>query len=68
MVTNKSIIKLKPYTVKELSGLYGVDWRTIKNWIKPFEHELGEKLGRYYNIVQMEHIFNKLGYPVDLHV
>lgn len=66
MKTIKSIIKLKPYTVKELSCLYGVDWRTIKNWIKPFEHELGKKLGRYYNIPQMEHIFNKLGYPADL--
>jgi hypothetical protein len=43
--------------------VYEVDWRTLKKWLQPFEIEIGEKIGRFYSIRQVEIIFDKLGYP-----
>lgn len=60
---NKKQIALKPYTLKELSDLYGVDWRTLKLWLQPFLAEIGEKKGRYYQIPQVRVIFKKLDLP-----
>jgi hypothetical protein len=56
-------IALKPYSLKELCKIYGVDRRTIKRWMKPFEQELGERLGWYYTIPQVRLIFKKLDLP-----
>lgn len=56
-------VHVKPYTLTELSHLYGVNWRTLQVWMKPFEHLVGEKLGRYYTIPQVKIIFDKLGVP-----
>ena len=56
-------VALKPYSLTELSGLYQVCTRTLKKWIQPFEKEIGKKLGRYYTIVQVKIIFEKLGLP-----
>lgn len=56
-------IALKPYTLGELSHLYGINWRTLKKWIKPFELEVGKKRGRIYTITQVKIIFDKLGLP-----
>jgi len=58
-------IKLKPYTVLELARLYGVSDRTMKKWIKPFETEIGSKVGYFYTIAQVKLIFEKLGMPQD---
>ena len=61
-------IALKPYTLNELSKLYGVNFRTLKVWLKPFLSEIGEKKGRYYTIPQVKIIFKKLDLPskIDL--
>ena len=58
-------IQIKPYTVLELARLYGVSDRTIKKWIKPFEQEIGKKIGYFYTIAQVKIIFEKLGLPGD---
>lgn len=58
-------IKLKPYTVLELAKLYSVSDRTMKKWIKPFEKEVGKKIGYFYTIAQVKIIFEKLGMPGD---
>ncbi|HEY6914610.1 MAG TPA: hypothetical protein VI413_08040 [Paludibacter sp.] len=58
-------IQLKPYTVLELARLYSVSDRTMKKWIKPFEKEIGEKIGYFYTIAQVKIIFEKLGTPGD---
>lgn len=60
---NPNTIQYRPYTMKELAQLYGVDPRTIKVWLAPFEEELGPKLGRYYTIPQVKKIFEKLDFP-----
>ena len=54
---------LRPCCMKELASLYEVKPRTIRNWLKPFEGSLGQKIGRYYTIRQLEIIFDKLGEP-----
>lgn len=59
----KPMIQLKPYTLCEISKLYGVDWRTLKMWIQPFLKEIGDKRGRYYTIPQVRIIFEKLELP-----
>ncbi len=56
-------INVKPYTLSELAERYGVCTRTIHKWIEPFESELGEKIGRFYTVRQVEIIFENLGYP-----
>jgi len=59
----KKQIAMKPNTLKELSELYGMDWRTFKKWLEPFQSEIGEKKGRYYQIPQVRIIFKKLDLP-----
>jgi hypothetical protein len=54
---------LKPYCLKDLQELYGVTYATLKLWLKGFETELGERVGRYYSIKQVKMIFEKLGTP-----
>ena len=64
----KNIIQLKPYSLVDLAKLYTVCDRTMKKWIKPFEHEVGEKNGRYYSISQVKIIFDKLGLPSEIEI
>ena len=57
---------VKPYTVKDLGGIYGVDPRTFLKWIKPFESRIGERNGRFYTVMQVEIILLALGVPYKL--
>ena len=54
---------LKPYTKKELAGLYELSTRSFYTLLKPHEEFIGKKMGRYYSVLQVEHIFQKLGMP-----
>jgi hypothetical protein len=56
-------IAIRPYTHKELKALYDVSWMTLQHWLKPFEKEIGPKVGHYYNVKQVEVIFGRLGLP-----
>jgi hypothetical protein len=58
-----SSIELKPRSLKELSALYGISSRTLKKWLKPFEKEVGKRIGYYYSITQVKKIFRFLGFP-----
>lgn len=55
-------VKLKPYNTKQLAALYGVSVPTIRNWIKKIPC-LENRIGRIWNIKQIEIIFNHLGTP-----
>jgi hypothetical protein len=63
MGNNESKPIITPYTSKQLALLYGVSKTTIVKWLKPFEKEIGERIGKIYNPRQVEVIFEKLGYP-----
>lgn len=59
-------LKLLPYSLVELATVYNVCDRTMKKWLKPFEQQIGPRLGRYYNIVQVRTILEKLGLPAEI--
>ena len=64
MVNNKSGTPLvKPYSLKELAGLYHVSKNTFKKWLEPVRTEIGKREGYYYSIRQVEVIFRHLGVP-----
>jgi hypothetical protein len=56
-------IDLRPHNLKELSALYNISYKTLKKWLKPFDKELGERIGYYYTIPQVRKIFSLLGFP-----
>jgi len=53
----------QPYTTDELSLLYGITSKTFLKWTVPFKEQIGNKIGWYYNIRQVNIIFEKLGRP-----
>jgi len=57
------VTDIKPYSTKELCGIYGVTKKTMLGWIKKHSEAIGEKKGRYYTALQVETIFEKLGLP-----
>jgi hypothetical protein len=61
--TQPTRIEIKPYSLTELSHIYGVTVRTIKKWILLHEKEVGVKNGRYFTAKQVKIIFEKLGLP-----
>jgi transposase len=62
MKQNKPI-ELRPYSLKELSGMYNVSKNTFKKWLSEFSEDLGERKGYYYSVIQVKLIFEKLGLP-----
>ena len=62
----KNSISLKPYSISELARIYGVDPRTLKKWLSPFQKELGNRQGRFYQIPQVKIIFDKLSLPSEI--
>lgn len=56
-------VPLQPYTTEELAVLYGITARTFLKWLHPFKEQIGEKVGWFYNIKQVELIFEKVGWP-----
>ncbi len=61
-------IQLKAYSKKELAELYKISAKSLQTWLTPFENELGQRRGRYYNPKQMKIIFEKLGIPQVIHL
>jgi hypothetical protein len=56
-------IIVKPYMIGELARYYQVSEKTFRNWLKAFSDRLGKRIGRYYNIKQVELMFQELGTP-----
>lgn len=63
MSTTSIEVKIKPYSLTELSALYGVSNHTMKNWIAPHDSAVGKKIGRLYTALQVKIVFEKLGLP-----
>ena len=63
MGTINLIEEIRPSSIKDLAGVYGCCDKTMKKWIMPFQLEVGVKNGRYYSVVQVKIIFDKLGLP-----
>ena len=41
---------VKPYTVKELAGLYGVSPKTLRTWLVPHKEVIGERVRDFYRL------------------
>lgn len=54
---------IRAYTLKEIASLYCVSKLTFKKWLKPFEKEIGERIGHFYSVKQVKIILDKLGTP-----
>lgn len=54
---------VRPYTTKEMAAIYGKHPDTFRTWIAPFSEALGERIGVYFTIPQVEYLFDKLGLP-----
>lgn len=65
MTKEKKIIEIRPYSIKELAGLYRMSYKTFRKWLKPHEEAIGKKIGYYYNTYQVKMIFEKLHPPFD---
>ena len=63
MGTINLIEEIRPSSIKDLAGVYGCCDKTMKKWIIPFNSEVGVKNGRYYSVVQVKIIFERLGLP-----
>lgn len=50
----------KPMTVSDLAARWGVSCRTVKRWLRPFEGEIGPRVGKIYNARQVKIILSKL--------
>lgn len=63
MSTTNYVVEIKPYSLTELSRLYGISNGIMKRWLAPHNEIIGEKVGRLYNTLQVKIIFEKLGLP-----
>jgi hypothetical protein len=59
-------IRVKPYSVKELCGLYGMSAFTMRASLRPLKELLGPRVGNFYNTRQVEIIFRELGIPYTI--
>ncbi len=55
--------EFRPYTLKELSAFYGTSPYVVTNWLKKHESEIGERIGLYYTIKQVQIIVEIIGVP-----
>lgn len=55
--------QVRPYTLKELTQLYGVTKPTLISWLKQHQERIGQKTGRYYTVKQIDMIFQLIGFP-----
>lgn len=60
------IKRVYPASASDLAKLYKVDTRTFIRWLKKFDNIIGEKIGRYYNVKQVECIIECLGTPYEV--
>ena len=56
-------IKIRPYTGKELAGLYGVSTRTLRSWLEPHKDSIGIRTSKVFTVKQVKIIFEKIGEP-----
>ena len=59
----KDRVPLQAYTTEELAYLYNITDKTFLKWLEPFKEPIGKKIGWYFNIRQVEVIFEKIGWP-----
>lgn len=59
----KTTVPIQAYTTEELALLYKITPKTFLKWLVPFQADIGQKIGWFYNIRQVTIIFEKIGQP-----
>lgn len=54
---------IQAYNSTQLAAHYKISYKIFLKWLKPFRNELGEQIGRVWNINQVNLIIQKLGHP-----
>jgi len=57
---------IKPYSNRDLSALYHLSPKALRQMLEPHKNLIGKKLRNHYSILQVEIIFVKLGVPNNL--
>lgn len=58
------LAEIKPYNTKELAQLYGIGKDAMSSWLGKVRDKLLDKqLGRYWNVRQVQIIFDHFGHP-----
>ena len=56
-------IPVRPYKLRELADMYGMDRRTFGRWLKMHRKYIGMRIGQYYTVNQVLKIFERIGTP-----
>lgn len=62
----KERLRQKIFSTGELAAQYGICLKTFKRLLIPHRETIGERVGRYFNIRQVQTIYNCLGNPLIL--
>ncbi|HEY3405365.1 MAG TPA: hypothetical protein VGK59_18395 [Ohtaekwangia sp.] len=57
---------LRSLSHKELAVAYGVSRKVFSKWIRSINTDLGPRTGHYYNILQVNIIFERFGRPGNI--
>ena len=57
MDTNNDTVKIKAYSVQELTDLYGVRAKTLRTWLRPHKEAIGKRESIYYTVLQVQDHF-----------
>jgi len=63
LINKDGTISVRSCCVNDLTVLYGVSYKTMRSWLKPFAEEIGLRKSFMFTPKQVEHIFKKLGTP-----
>lgn len=58
--------EVRPYKFKELCAMYNKHPTTMRRWLAPFKEQIGELIGGYYLIPQIEAIIEHIDLPYTI--
>lgn len=53
-------VEFPAMTVKQLANRWGVSCKTVREWLKPFEEDIGPRIGKMYSPHQVKIILSRL--------
>ena len=63
-----TLFHVRPYKVKELAALYGMNIRTFQRWLKRLKKHIGKIEGQFLSIKQVEIVIKHLDLPYFIQV
>jgi hypothetical protein len=54
---------IKPYRMKDLAAIYGVDVRTVRRWMNKLAPTIVRKQAKYFAVQEVTTILEALGVP-----